>query len=129
MDYRIRHLEQKLREYAQFFKVVLVVGARQVGKSSMLSHVFPDMKSVVFDAVQDIYNARGEVDLVLEQDGLLFPIEIKYTSYLSGHDTRGIRAFRETYGATQTQSGIIIYAGQECMSMGKDAIAIPWNAL
>lgn len=66
MRYRIRHLEQKLREYTGFFKVVLVVGTRQVGKSCLLQHVFPDIRSVVFDPVQDIYEARRDPDLFLD---------------------------------------------------------------
>lgn len=66
MNYRSRHIEQKLQRYAEFFKTVLVVGARQVGKSSLLSHTFPDVQSVVFDAVQDPYGVRQDPDLFLD---------------------------------------------------------------
>jgi predicted AAA+ superfamily ATPase len=66
MKYRERHLEGKLREYSDFFKVVLVVGARQVGKSSLLGHVFAEVKSFVFDAVQDIHGVRRDPDLFLD---------------------------------------------------------------
>ena len=39
MDYIHRELERKFAEASQFFKAVLVIGARQVGKSTMLRHV------------------------------------------------------------------------------------------
>jgi predicted AAA+ superfamily ATPase len=34
--YLKRHIEEKLREYSTFSKVVLLLGARQVGKSTLL---------------------------------------------------------------------------------------------
>ncbi len=64
--YRTRHIEKKLTQYAQYFKIILVTGARQVGKSTMLAHVLPDIKTFVFDPVQDIYGARQDPDLFLD---------------------------------------------------------------
>ena len=66
MRYRTRHAERKLKLLAQHFKAVLVTGARQVGTSTLLSHVFPDVKQVVFDPVQDVYQARSDPDLFLD---------------------------------------------------------------
>jgi len=66
MKYRTRHAESRLKRLAKHFKVVLVTGARQVGKSTLLRHVFPDMKVVVFDPVQDLYGARQDPDLFLD---------------------------------------------------------------
>jgi len=65
-QYRPRHLEKRLKQYAEHFKVVLVTGARQVGKSTLLQHVFPDVQSVMFDPVQDLYGARADPDLFLD---------------------------------------------------------------
>ncbi|MBR3290961.1 MAG: ATP-binding protein [Bacteroidales bacterium] len=39
MDYIVRELERKFMEADRFFKAVLVIGARQVGKSTMLKHL------------------------------------------------------------------------------------------
>jgi len=64
--YRHRHIESKLLEYSKYFKAVLVTGARQVGKSTLLSHLLPGMKTFVFDPVQDHYGARRDPDLFLE---------------------------------------------------------------
>ena len=66
MKYLRRHLEQPIREAATYFKAILLLGARQVGKSTLLSHLFPEMKKFVFDPIQDLYNARRDPDLFLQ---------------------------------------------------------------
>lgn len=66
MKYRPRHIEQRIRRLADHFKAVLVTGARQVGKSTLLGHVFPDYKTIAFDPIQDLYGARRDPDLFLD---------------------------------------------------------------
>ena len=66
MKYLNRHLEPRLLRHAKAFKTVLVAGARQVGKSTLLEHVFPDVRKVVFDPVQDLYGARSDPDQFLD---------------------------------------------------------------
>jgi predicted AAA+ superfamily ATPase len=66
MKYRKRLYEAKIKKLSQLFKVLFLVGARQVGKSSLLSHLFPEIKCFVFDPVQDLYNVRKAPDLFLE---------------------------------------------------------------
>ncbi len=70
----------------------------------------------------------AEVDLVLEQDGRLFPVEVKAGSRLSGHALRGLRAFRETYGE-QVATALVVYAGREVYRPARDVIAVPWFCL
>jgi len=65
-DYKPRQIEKRLLSFAAHFKTVLVTGARQVGKSTLLAHVFPGVKSVTFDPVQDIYGVRRDPDLFLD---------------------------------------------------------------
>ena len=67
MEYRQRHLEGKLARLRRAVPVVLVLGARQAGKSTLLSHVAPDAARVVFDPVIDIGNARQDPELFLDQ--------------------------------------------------------------
>ncbi len=64
--YLARHIEKKVELLSQHFKVILVTGARQVGKSTMLSHIFPKLKNIIFDPVQDLYGARSDPDLFLQ---------------------------------------------------------------
>lgn len=64
--YLPRFLTARLRKMVWRFPVVVVSGARQVGKSTLLQHVFPRWDSVVFDPVQDVENARADPDLFLD---------------------------------------------------------------
>lgn len=49
MHYISRALEDKLLKYEKTYKVILVTGARQVGKSTLLKKVFPNRKYVTLD--------------------------------------------------------------------------------
>jgi predicted AAA+ superfamily ATPase len=69
----------------------------------------------------------AEVDLILDRDGKLYPIEVKCKTNLTKHDARGLRAFRETYGNRGVMTGLIIYAGSECYRVDENTIALPWN--
>jgi predicted AAA+ superfamily ATPase len=63
--YKERILTAKLLKLAEAFPVVVVSGARQVGKTTLLRHVFPDYDYTVFDPSIDLENARSEPDLFL----------------------------------------------------------------
>jgi predicted AAA+ superfamily ATPase len=65
--YTSRFLTSRLQSLFQNFPVVVVSGARQVGKSTLLQHLFGDRADlVVFDPAQDIGNARRDPDLFLD---------------------------------------------------------------
>ena len=84
MKYRLRIAENKIKNFAANSKVVLVTGARQAGKSTLLKHAFPDHKTVVFDIYADLYGARRDPDLFL--DNFLAPVildEIQYAPELT----------------------------------------------
>lgn len=49
MNYRKRALESLTIQTKETFKCVLITGARQTGKSTMLKHLFPDMRYVTLD--------------------------------------------------------------------------------
>jgi len=66
MEYLPRHLEKQILESAKHFKAILLLGARQTGKSTLLTHLFPQVKSFVFDPLQDIYKTREDPDLFLD---------------------------------------------------------------
>lgn len=66
MRYLRRHIEGQILESAKHFKAILLLGARQVGKSTLFSHLFPGVKTIVFDPIQDLYNARQDPDLFLD---------------------------------------------------------------
>lgn len=49
MDYISRALESRLRKYEKTYKAIMVTGARQVGKSTLLKRIFPDRRYVSLD--------------------------------------------------------------------------------
>jgi len=84
MKYRPRIAESKVKNFAANSQVVLVTGARQSGKSTLLKHTFPDHKAIVFDLHTDLYGARRDPDLFL--DSFPEPIildEIQYAPELT----------------------------------------------
>ncbi|MCD4655808.1 DUF4143 domain-containing protein [bacterium] len=66
MKYKKRLLTQKIRQMIEHFPVLIVTGARQVGKSTLLKKVFPEWKMIVFDSVIDVGNVRLDPDLFLD---------------------------------------------------------------
>ena len=64
--YKERLISNRLKKLTENFPVVVVSGARQVGKSTLLKNAFPDRKMVVFDPVNDIAGARTDPDLFLD---------------------------------------------------------------
>ena len=66
MDYLTRHLENELRDGFSLSKALLLIGARQVGKTTLLKHLFPSVKVITFDPVLDVMQARANPDLFLE---------------------------------------------------------------
>ena len=72
---------------------------------------------------------KAEVDLILEIDNKLFPIEIKSNTKISKKDTSGINAFRKAYPQHNVQAGLIIYAGDLVYQVNDFVYAIPWNIL
>lgn len=66
MRYRERYAQEKLQDLASHFKIVLITGARQVGKTTLIERVFPDVRMFTFDPDQDLFNARADPDLFLD---------------------------------------------------------------
>lgn len=66
MEYVARHMEGELREAFGWAKAILLVGARQVGKTTLLRHEFPELRMVTFDPVRDTMGARENPDLFLD---------------------------------------------------------------
>lgn len=50
--YLKRDIENKVIEASKQFACITIYGSRQVGKSTLLTHIFPDVQSVSFDDLQ-----------------------------------------------------------------------------
>lgn len=74
MEYINRSLEKKIVYAQKNFKTVLVTGARQTGKSTMLKKVLPDKRYVTFDDPFIEEQARESTDMfmALNQPPIIF---------------------------------------------------------
>jgi predicted RecB family endonuclease len=71
----------------------------------------------------------AEVDLVLERDGMLYPIEVKLTSHPARKDTTGITAFRKTYPNQKIAQGLVICPCEHFMKISELDYALPWGTM
>jgi predicted AAA+ superfamily ATPase len=60
MQYINRHIESTVQEYAKSFPIVLITGARQVGKSTLLANVFEDLEYITFDDPTQVVSAKSD---------------------------------------------------------------------
>ena len=72
-------------------------------------------------------SAGAEVDLLLERDGVFYPVEIKAKSNPSRGDTTGITAFRKTYPHLRIDKGLVIAPIQKTLRLNGNDWAIPWD--
>ena len=66
-----------------------------------------------------------EVDLVVETDGRLLPIEVKATSRPRVKDAAHLRSFRAEYGG-EARAGLLLHTGDAVEWLLPDVLAVPW---
>lgn len=71
---------------------------------------------------------QDEVDLIIDFQGHLFPIEVKLKSHLESRDTKGLKLFMSTYKDRCT-TGVVVYAGDTVRYVADNIIAVPWNSV
>lgn len=57
-----------LQKLFKNFSCLVLTGARQVGKSTLLEHLFPNIRSFVFDPIHDVHNAKRDPELFLSSN-------------------------------------------------------------
>ncbi len=91
MNYRIRHIQQRIIFLAQHFKVISITGARQIGKSTLLKNLFPNIPHIVFDRISDEYGAKENPALFLKSHPRpLILDEIQYVPELLSYIKRTV---------------------------------------
>ncbi len=68
----------------------------------------------------------GEVDLLLELDGVLYPIEAKVTTQPSRAHCAGIDSLRRTFPRAEIGPGLIVCAIEQPRWVREDVLAVPW---
>ena len=83
MEYIKRSIENVIKRSAETFKAVLVTGARQTGKSTLLSRLYPDVKMITFDDpfMEDQAKNNPEMFMMLNEPPV-FLDEIQYVPSL-----------------------------------------------
>ena len=70
----------------------------------------------------------SEVDLLLERDGIFFPIEIKLASRPSRSDARGMEAFRTANAHLNVAPGLIIAPADHKIQVSDNDWVLPWDS-
>lgn len=88
-----RNAVHHLKSLFAAFPVVVVTGARQVGKTTLLRQLFPALDYVVFDASMDLEQARSEPELFLKNHPAPVVLdEIQYAPELVASIKRAVDA-------------------------------------
>ena len=66
-----------------------------------------------------------EVDLVIEAQGTLLPVEIKATSRPRTGDIRGLQTFKAEYGR-RCPGALLIHTGDRTEWLSPGILAAPW---
>lgn len=70
----------------------------------------------------------AEVDVLLEYNGIFYPIEIKAKSHPDKKDCRGIESFRKTYPKLKTGPGLIISPSENYYPVDDHNWVLFWDA-
>lgn len=83
MDYIKRNVEEIINKSAQTFKAILITGARQTGKSTLLKQMYPEIKQVTFDDpfIEEQAKNNPEMFMMLNEPPVLMD-EIQYVPSL-----------------------------------------------
>ena len=86
MKYIRRSIEKIVQKSDSTFKCILVTGARQTGKSTMLKKLFPDKKYVSFDDpfIEEQARENPEIFLMLNEPPVVFD-EVQRVTNLFRH--------------------------------------------
>ena len=129
MDYISRWIESQLASWGQLFRVILLNGARQVGKSTLLGHLLPNAQRIVFEASLDPMGARSDPALFLRSHHPPVILdEVQYAPELLGHLKVVVdeSQMRGQYWLTGSQNLLLARGVAESLS-GRVAIKTLWG--
>jgi len=138
--YKQRALSKKIKQLAENFPAVVVSGARQVGKSTLIRHLFSGYEMVVFDPAKDVGNARKDPDLFLDNHPPPLVLdEIQYAPELvsalkrridknripGGYILTGSQQWSVLKTISESLAGRCVFADMEGFSLAETAEDIP----
>ncbi len=88
-------------------------------------------QSTIMNVKPQFYHWRAhsgaEVDLVLDYNGILFPIEIKGKMHPTRGDARGITAFKSHYNHLKIGPGLVISNCDTIYALDENIFSMPWD--
>ncbi|SHI49070.1 hypothetical protein SAMN02745229_03174 [Butyrivibrio fibrisolvens DSM 3071] len=119
MEYIKRAIEDVIEHSAQTFKCTLITGARQTGKSTLVKHLFADVKRVSFDDpfVEEQAKTNPEMFMSLNEPPVFFD-EIQYVPSL-------FRYIKQTSDNNESK-GLFYLSGSQpfkLMELASDSLA------
>ncbi len=119
MEYIKRAIEDVIEHSAQTFKCTLITGARQTGKSTLVKHLFADVKQVSFDDpfVEEQAKTNPEMFMSLNEPPVFFD-EIQYVPSL-------FRYIKQTSDNNESK-GLFYLSGSQpfkLMELASDSLA------
>lgn len=117
--FKNRHISNKLQKISASSKVVLITGARQVGKSTILQNTFPNLPLITFDPDTDIRGAKADPGLFLkDHPAPIILDEIQYVPQLLSHIKRIVdqSSDRPQYLLTGSQNLAMLSSVAESMA-------------
>jgi hypothetical protein len=73
-------------------------------------------------------SAGQEVDIIIESDEKLIPIEVKLSSTPRPAMAAGVKSFREVFG-DRTMNGYVVHPGDVRLPLGQEVVALPFSEL
>lgn len=138
MEYIGRELERKFLKMNKVFKALLVTGARQVGKSTMLRHLAENyvvgelFRNVAYGEtnVNMTYyrdTNQKEIDVVIEENGVIHPIEIKKAT---NPERKLVKAFNVlNVSSNELGKGLVICMTDRTFPIDENNYMIPASIL
>jgi predicted AAA+ superfamily ATPase len=128
-EYLPRYATSLLREALDVSPVVVLMGARQTGKSTLVLHdllawadgQIPRPEVLFWRTSTDL-----EVDFVIEHRAGLLPVEVKSSRQVRRDDARGLAAFRDEY-PDLCLGGLLLYDGEAVQWLSDRVLAVPWQ--
>jgi uncharacterized protein len=71
--------------------------------------------------------AGAEVDIIIEYDGRVYPIEAKAGTNPGRRDTSGISAFRQRYSNMVVEKGLVLAPVERVIPLSENDYAVPWD--
>jgi len=80
MEYVPRELEKTIKPFLKRKEILAIVGARQVGKTTFLEHLFSDFKKQKKKVEFLTLERKNDLALFENKEREIIPVEVKYSS-------------------------------------------------